>query len=102
MKKSFKNNAAMQFISAAEEPQKEEKEEKLTPQGAGSDEPADVPNGYKLVKASKSIRMQLLVRPRTKEALVKMAEGNNLSVNEVVNRILETYIEEHMEGYRKL
>lgn len=43
---------------------------------------------------TKSARMQLLIRPSTAEALGKLAQATGLSKNEVVNRILENYIDE--------
>jgi predicted HicB family RNase H-like nuclease len=47
---------------------------------------------YKLVREAKSVRMQLLVRPRTKEALTSIAKEAGISVNELINRILENFI----------
>ena len=47
---------------------------------------------YKLVREAKSVRMHLLVRPRTKEALTSIAKEAGISVNELINRILENFI----------
>lgn len=47
---------------------------------------------YRLVPEAKSERMQLLIRPTTKQALVAIAEDTELSLNELVNRILEDFI----------
>ena len=47
---------------------------------------------YKLVREAKSVMMQLLVRPRTKEALTSIAKEAGISVNELINRILENFI----------
>lgn len=90
-KKEFKTNPAMQFISAPEE-------EKATPKKtAKKEEPAQElipPAGYVLKRESKSERMQLLVRPTTKQALKKLAEDKGgISVNDLANTIFEEYIE---------
>ena len=53
----------------------------------------DLPKGYKLVKENKSERMQLLVRPATKEAIKKAAAAQGLSMNDLVNNILDEYAE---------
>ena len=47
---------------------------------------------YKLVRESKSERMQVLIRPTTKDALAVIAKEAEISVNELVNRILEQFI----------
>ncbi len=52
---------------------------------------------WKLVREAKSERMQLLVRPATKEALTAIATKSEISVNELVNRIFESFIEESTE-----
>lgn len=46
---------------------------------------------YRLVREAKSVRMHLLVRPKTKEALTLIAKGAGISVNELINRILENF-----------
>lgn len=89
-KKEFKTNPAMQFISAPEE-------EKATPKKtAKKEEPATAltaPAGYVLKRESKSERMQLLVRPTTKQALKKLADDKGISVNDLANTIFDEYIE---------
>lgn len=47
---------------------------------------------YKLVPETKSERIQLLVRPYTKTALTAIAADAELSINELINRILEDFI----------
>ena len=47
---------------------------------------------WKLVREAKSERLQLLVRPTTKEAITEIAKEAGISVNELVNRILENFI----------
>lgn len=89
-KKEFKTNPAMQFISAPEE-------EKAAPKKtAKKEEPAQElipPAGYVLKRESKSERMQLLVRPTTKQALKKLADDKGISVNDLANTIFDEYIE---------
>ena len=82
-KKNFKN-PAMQFISAADEEGQQETQQQ---------EGVAIPKGYKLVKENKSERMQLLVRPATKEAIKKAAAAQGLSMNDLVNNILDEYAE---------
>lgn len=53
---------------------------------------------YMLVREAKSERMQILTRPSTKEALVEIAEEAEISVNELVNRIFESFIKDSKEG----
>ena len=89
-KKNFKN-PAMQFISAAEEereaPQTQPQQE--AQQAAG----LNIPKGYRLAPEFKSARVQLLVRPTTKEAIQKAAAAQGLSMNELINQILDEYAE---------
>ena len=80
-KKSFKQNPVEAFFST-EEPQ-----ETPTPEGV------TIPKGYKLVKENKSERMQLLVRPATKEAIRQAAAAQGISMNDLVNQILDEYAE---------
>ena len=83
MAKSFKKNAAELFISTPEAPEAPE----------AIQEGVTVPKGYKLVRENKSARMQLLVRPTTKEAIKKIADMDGVSMNDLVNSIFEEYIE---------
>lgn len=53
----------------------------------------DIRSGkYRLVPEAMSERMQLLIRPATKQALVAIAKDAGLSCNKLVNRILEDFI----------
>lgn len=88
MAKNFKKNTAELFISAADEPQE-------APQTA--QEGFSIPKGYRLAKEYKTERMQLLVRPATKEAIKKAAAAQGLSMNDLVNQIFDEYIER--QGY---
>ena len=83
-KKDFKKNTAELFISAADEPQEAPQQ---TQEGLA------IPKGYKLVKEYKSERMQLLVRPATKEAIKQAAAAQGVSMNDLVNQILDEYAE---------
>ena len=90
-KKSFKSNPAMQFISAAEE-EREAPQQEAAPQ-IGQAEGLNIPKGYRLAPEFKSDRMQLLVKPATKEAIRQAAAAQGLSMNELINRILDEYAE---------
>lgn len=82
-KKDFKKNAAELFISAAEE----------EPIQQPQTENISIPKGYKLQKESKSARMQLLIRPTTKAAIKKAADEQKISMNDLINQILDKYVE---------
>lgn len=87
-KKDFKKNTAKMFISVpAEEAKAVNVDQKETPGGFV------VPKGYRLEKETKSVRLQLLVRPGTKDAIKDLAEQQGLSMNDLVNTILEEYLE---------
>lgn len=53
----------------------------------------EVPKGWKLTREARSERIQLLVRPSTKDKLKAEADRQHRSLNEYVNDILEQYIE---------
>lgn len=88
-KKDFKKNTAELFISAADE-------QPEAPQQ--TQEEIFVPKGYKLVKENKSERMQLLIRPATKEAIRQAAAAQGLSMNDLVNQILDEYAERQVNA----
>ena len=80
-KKSFKT-AALQFISTEEEAEPKQEAEAVT-----------VPEGYRLAPELKSARLQLLLKPTTKARIKAEAEAKKISVNELINKILEEYTE---------
>lgn len=89
-KKTFKNaeNPALQFIST---PDVEAEERESTPIESGA---VEVPSlrGFtlKLEKPEiKSRRVQLLIKPSVYSAVKRIADTAGLSVNEIVNQILE-------------
>ena len=77
MPKSFKKNAAELFISAADD------------QPEAAPEALNIPEGYKLVRETKSERMQLLLRPAIKQAIKEEAAALGLSMNDLVTKIFE-------------
>lgn len=83
-KKDFKKNTAALFMS-------DTNTQPAAPQVKQEDLTA--PKGYKLVRENKSERMQLLVRPTTKEAIKKAAAAQGLSMNDLINQILDEYTE---------
>lgn len=91
-KKSF-NNPAMQFISTAEEPEARPAKATKAPREAEPQEGVRIPKGYKLVQETKSTRLQLLIRPTTKDALKEAAEAQGISLNELINQVLDDYIQ---------
>lgn len=70
-KKSFKDNPALQFISAVEEVRKFPSQQK---------------NGYVEIK---SRRLQLILKPSLFGRVKKAASKKRISVNEYVHRILD-------------
>ncbi len=86
-KKNFKNPAEI-FISGAE--QEAPKQEEVKDEGQQA---FTIPKGYRLAKEYKTERMQLLVRPTTKAAIKKAADAQGLSMNDLVNQILDEYAE---------
>lgn len=103
MKKEFKTNPAMQFISNAEEEitttkkkikalekDTEEKEKKL--QKLKEELEALDPESI-ITKTTKSERLQLLVRPALKQGIKKAADEKGVSVNDLINTVLSEYLE---------
>lgn len=84
-KKSFKDNPALQFISAAADPEPEAPEQ-----------PAPItekpPAGYKvnpLYVETKTRRLQLVLQPSLFERVKAQAKAGGLSVNEYVHQVLD-------------
>lgn len=83
MGKDYKMNAVETFFSQAKK--------------AEPPKPAGTPEGYVLVKERKSERLQLLIRPNTKKGLQREADREGISVNELINKVLEEYIERRVK-----
>lgn len=49
----------------------------------------------------KSVRVNLLFRPSTKTAIDKLAFVNKTSINDLINTVLDAYIEEHQAEIEK-
>lgn len=106
-KKGFTGTAEF-FISGAEG-QKAEKEvekinentklEKAVQEEAKEEAPKNLKkiNGYvidpKYYKETKSQRVQILARPSTMQEIKKLAKKRKVSTNEMINTILESYLE---------
>lgn len=60
-------------------------------------EPFKIPAGYRLVRESKSQRLQLLVTPTVAAELRAAAEKEGWSLNELCNRIFEAYLKGNKE-----
>ena len=98
-KKSFKDNPALQFMSRTEEVINEPKE--------GSSQNRDmevreikqvreISDNFRMVPIAfeaKSKRFNMLIRPSVFANLRKMSENRGTSVNDLINTIVENYIE---------
>ena len=81
-KKSFKSdlNPAMQFISVPQET---------------SDKPQKITESQKakpIYPETRSKRLQLLLTPSLHDNLKKIAQSENRSLNDLINSILESYL----------
>lgn len=56
------------------------------------------PRGYKLVREPKTVHVNLLVRASTRDALEEIRSEKGQSRNDLVNEILEKYIESYYNG----
>ena len=89
-KKTFKDsiNPAISFISQ----ESLDRAEGETPATAETKRPDKIPEGYKLNPLyieTKSKRLQLLIQPSLHEKLKSKAQAEGISVNELVNSILQ-------------
>ena len=87
-KKNFKatENPTMQFITTdAPEPQP-------LPKIKAPLEEVAIPEGYRLIRESKTARLQLLVRPQIKDGLQEVAEAEGLSLNELCSQVFENFL----------
>lgn len=88
MKKSFKNNPALQFITNTENSDVQTENIPLTK----TPEPKE---GYKinpLYIETKTRRLQLILKPSVYEKVKANAVANKLSVNEYIHQILENAV----------
>lgn len=101
-KKSFMNadNPAMQFISSPmpteEEPAKTFPAEKTTADNPKPKTQSPKADAFDIAPRSaehKSKRAQLLMTPSLHEKVVKKAASLNMSFNELVNLLLEKYVQ---------
>ena len=92
-RKDFKNeDIASAFISAMNAPDPAPAPKKPAQKKAQAKPDFTPPKGWKLVKEARSERIQLLVRPTTREQLKAEADKAGQSLNEYVNNILEDYL----------
>lgn len=89
MSKSFKTNPAEMFMSIPED-KPQTTEERMKALGI---EKLPIGSEYGVIPEKKSERMQLLVRPSVKEAIKKLAQEKDLSMNDLINQIFIEYIE---------
>lgn len=88
-KKDFKKNPALFYIGEPEAPAEDPEEVKEDPE---IDQGLTVPKGYILTREAKSERMQLLIRPSLKKGIKEAAAAQGLSMNDLINSILEEYL----------
>ena len=53
--------------------------------------------GYKIVRETKSRRMQLTLRPSIKDALERYSKRHNVSQNDTINEVLERFLKQEGE-----
>ena len=103
-KKSFKDNPALQFMSRAEDLSNEAREKKREEKAEVAEvveikevkEARMVMNDFlsaPVAFEAKSKRFNMLIRPSTYEKLKKIAEYRCTSVNDLINTIVESYME---------
>ena len=92
MGKNFKASMApaMQFINTAPEPERDpaapDKTESTASMGPAKRKPAAI------YGEAKSRRLQLLIKPSTYERLAARAEAERVSVNEMVNILIDSQV----------
>lgn len=94
-KKSFLN-PALQFISAAEEPEERSRQDhkgEMLNNSAEKEAAGTTPQGYRIAPEFKTARVQLLIRPTIKNAIRSAAAAQGISLNELIGQILEQYAE---------
>lgn len=92
-KKNFKTNVTEDFFADAK-PEEASQEEAQIEYRSLEKAKQLLPPGYSITKENKTERLQLLVRPATKEGLKKIAKAKgNISINELANIIFEEFIE---------
>jgi len=102
-KKSFKDNPALQFMSRAEVAIAEvgkadnEKVSEMVPvkEVVEVAKIIEDPIASNIFFESKSKRFNMLIRPSTYDNLKRMSEIKGTSVNDLINKIVEAYIENH-------
>jgi len=84
-RKSFKDNPALQFVSSRTEMNENE---------AFALKPESGNNTISPLQETKSKRFNMLMRPSTFGQLQRKARERGVSTNELINSLIEVYIEE--------
>jgi len=105
-KKSFKDNPALQFMSRTEEPIREDAKGAGEQGAAITEKPVEfqqareareIPISFRAIPMAsfeaKSKRFNMLIRPSVYTSLREMAVKRGTSVNDLINTIVENYIE---------
>lgn len=97
MKKEIKDITAAFF---EDEPKEEPAENEADQEEARTPRTAD--KSRRVVKEAKSERLNLLIRPHYKEALKDIAKSHKQSVNDLINDLIEKYVDdEEIKAERK-
>jgi len=101
-KKSFRDNPALQFMSRTEKDTNIEAREDRRIEVAEVREIKEIGGVTDNFRAAtptvfeaKSKRFNMLIRPSVYESLKKMSENKGTSVNDLINKIVEGYIEDN-------
>ena len=89
-KKTFKDSAAIQFISDADKKDKTEEQLEI------SELHENIPEGYKInpkYVEKKTKRLNLLVKPSLYDSFKQKSDKSNISFNELVGIAMEKFME---------
>lgn len=86
-KPTMTGDVVLSIIGSPQEP--ERNPTTATPEGI------EVPKGWKLLRESKTERLQLLIRLTTKNDMRRVAAEQGRTLNDLVNEILENYVKDY-------
>lgn len=92
------NSTQVEVKESVEETVSVEQEENPKAEELKKAKTSRVPKGYKLNNLyieTKSKKLQVLARPSTIKEIQKIAKKNKLSTNELINRILDEFVENY-------
>lgn len=110
MKKTFKDNPALQFISGAADPEEPETEKDTgaAPTVNAAEDLEDLrrhaPEGYKVdprLIEKRTHRLQVVLQPSLYKKVKAAAKAKKVSVNDYIHRLLEQAVKEENNTERK-